>query len=106
MIGTGDVAGTAGTSAKARRGRDHGADDFRMLPHAEIIVRAPDHDVARAGGRMPNRMRETTGDAFEIREHPISPLFLQPTERGGEERVIVHARLSANDARMIEQMNS
>ncbi len=50
MIGTGNVAGTAGAGAKARRGRDHGADDFRMLPHAEIIVRAPNHDVARPSG--------------------------------------------------------
>ena len=50
MIGTGNVAGTAGTGAKARRCRDHGADDFGVLPHAEIIVRAPDHDIARPGG--------------------------------------------------------
>ncbi len=50
MIGAGDVAGAAGAGADAGRGLDHGADHFRMLAHAEIVVGAPDHDIARPFG--------------------------------------------------------
>ncbi len=47
MMGAGDVAGAAGAGADARGGLDHGADHLRVLAHAEIVVGAPDHDIAR-----------------------------------------------------------
>ena len=48
MIVAGDVAGAAGAGAHPGRGLHHGADDLGMLAHAEIVVRAPDHDVLAA----------------------------------------------------------
>ena len=90
VIVAGDVAGAAGAGAHAGRGLDHGADDFGMLSHAEIIVRAPDHDILGSVRRMPDRMREASGDAFEIGEHPIAPLVAQPAERIGEKGGVIN----------------
>ena len=59
MMGAGDVAGAAGAGADSCGGLDHGADHLRMLAHAEIVVGTPDHDIARALRRVPDRMRES-----------------------------------------------
>ena len=72
MMGAGDVAGAAGAGADARGGLDHGADHFRVLAHAEIVVGAPDHDVARALRRVPDRMRETGPRSARDRRKPGS----------------------------------
>ena len=53
MIGARDVARAARARAHARRGLDHRADHLRVLAHAEIVVGAPDHDVALALRRVP-----------------------------------------------------
>ena len=90
VIGAGDVAGAAGAGAHPRRGLDHGANHFRVLTHAEVIVRAPDHHIARALRRMPDRMREAAGNALEIGKHPIAPLAPQPGESVGKIIIIVH----------------
>ena len=95
VIGAGDVAGTAGAGADAGRGLDHRADHLRVLAHAEIIVRAPDHDVTAPLGGMPERVRETAGDALEVDENPIAPLLAQLLQRGREICLVVHpSRLS------------
>ena len=47
MVGAGDIAGAAGAGAHAGGDVDHGADHLGVLGHAEIIVGAPDHDLAR-----------------------------------------------------------
>jgi hypothetical protein len=39
---------------------------------------------------MPNGVRETAGDALEIREHSIAPLLSQPPQRCSKERVVIH----------------
>ena len=90
MMGAGDVAGAAGAGADAGRGLDHGADHLRMLAHAEIIVGAPDHDVARALRRVPDRMRKPAGDPLEIGEHAVAPLVMQAAEGGTEELAVIH----------------
>jgi hypothetical protein len=86
----GDVAGATGAGAHAGGGFDHGADHLRMLAHAKVIVRAPNHDRARAVRGMPCRVRETTGHAFEIRKHAVAPFLVQPGKRGGKEIIIGH----------------
>jgi hypothetical protein len=63
-----------------------------MLPHAEVVVRTPDHDIAGAARRMPNRMRETTGDAFQIGKHPVAPLVVQTAKGGTEELAVIHRK--------------
>ena len=49
--GAGDVARAAGAGADGVDRLVHGGDDGRMLAHAEIVVGAPDGDLARALGR-------------------------------------------------------
>ncbi len=92
MMRARDIAGAAGAGADAGRGLDHGAHHLRVLAHAEIIVGAPDHDVARAFRRMPHRMRETAGDAFEVGEDAVTPLVMQATKGGVEELAVIHRK--------------
>ncbi len=92
MVVAGDVAGAAGAGAHARRGLDHGADHFGVLAHAEIVVRAPDHDILRPLRRMPHRVRKASGDTFEIGEDPVTPLAAQPGQRRGEIGGIIDVR--------------
>ena len=92
MMGARDVAGAAGAGADPGRGLDHGADHFRMLPHAEIVVGAPDHDVARSLRGMPNRMRKPARDPLEIGENPVAPLIVQAAEGGTEELAVIHRK--------------
>src|SRR5580704_6242852 len=90
MIGAGNVAGAAGAGAHARRGLYHGADHFRVLAHSEIIVRAPNHDVARSLRRMPDGAREASGHALEVGENPVAMLVPQPVQSIREKRTIIH----------------
>ena len=92
MMGAGDVAGAAGAGADPGRGLDHGADHFGMLAHAEIVVGAPDHDVARALRRVPHRVREPARDPLEIGENPVAPLVMQAVEGGTEELAVIHRK--------------
>ena len=90
VMGAGDVAGAAGAGADTGRGLDHGADHLGVLAHAEIVVGAPDHDVALAFRRVPDRMRKAACDPFEVGEHPVAPLVMQAVEGGGEEFAVIH----------------
>ena len=74
MIVAGDVAGAAGAGSHPRRGLDHGADHLRVLAHAEVVVRAPDHDILRPLRRMPNRIGKAAGDPLQIGKDPVTPL--------------------------------
>jgi hypothetical protein len=91
VIGAGNIAGAAGAGSHPRRGLDHGADHFGVLAHAEVVVRAPDHDVARAVWRMPYRVRKASSDAFEIGKDPVAPLVPQAGQSGGEIIPVVHS---------------
>jgi hypothetical protein len=43
---------------------------------------------------MPYCVRETTGDALEIRKHTIAPFLVQPGKCGGKEMIINHGARS------------
>src|ERR1700710_1094863 len=90
MVGARDVAGAARAGADACRGLDHGADHFGVLAHAEIIVGAPDHDIARAARAVPHRMWKPAGNSLEIGENPVTPLIMQTIEGGAEEFAVIH----------------
>jgi hypothetical protein len=90
MVGAGNVTGPARTSAHARGGFHHGADHFRMLAHAKVIVRAPDHDRTRAIRGMQYCIRETPGNALDIGEHAVAPFSVKASKRRGKEMIIVH----------------
>src|SRR5579863_3451444 len=90
MIVASDVARTAGAGTHAGCGLDHGADHFRMLPHAEIIVGAPDRDVLRPLWRMPNSMRKRARNSLEVGKKPVAPLAPQPGQSVGEKGIVIH----------------
>ena len=91
MVGAGDVAGAAGAGAHAGGDVDHGADHLGVLGHAEIVVGAPDHHLARALRRMPERVREAAGDAFEVGKHPVAALVAQLVQGRREKIIVIHA---------------
>src|SRR3954467_5576008 len=92
MRRAGDVAGAAGAGADAGGGLDHGADHLGVLAHAEIVVGAPDHDVALALRRVPDRMREPARDPLKIGKNPIPPLLMQGTEGALEKLGVIHRK--------------
>src|SRR5215469_3576002 len=96
MIVAGDVAGASGTGAHAGRGFDHGADHLRVLAHAEIIVRAPDHDLLRSIRRMPDGVGKTPGDALEVGKHAVAPFLVQAGKCGEKEMIIGHMAKSSS----------
>src|ERR1700716_3758691 len=98
-MGAGDVAGAASAGADPGGGFDHGADHFGMLAHPEIVVGAPDHDVARPLRGMPHRMRETACDPLEIGENPVAPLVMQAVEGGTEELAVIQRKDPEQDLR-------
>jgi hypothetical protein len=89
-MGARDVAGATGAGADPGRGFDHGADHLGMLAHSEIIVRAPDRDIARPFRGMPHRMREPARDPLKVGENPVAPLIVQAAEGGTEEFAVIH----------------
>ncbi len=92
VVSARDVAGAAGARTHPCGCLDHGADDLRMLSHPEIIVGAPDHDVARPLRGMPHRVRKPPGDAFKIGENPVTPLVMQAVEGGAEKLAVIHRK--------------
>ena len=92
MVGARDVARAAGPGAHAGRGLDHGADHLGMLAHAEVVVGAPDHDVARPLRGVPDGVRKSACDTLQLGEHPVAALVVQPAEGVGEERLVVHGK--------------
>ena len=68
------VPGSPGAGAHPRGGLNHRAHHLRVLCYAEVIVRAPDHHIARPLRRMPDRMRKPVRQTFEISENAVAPL--------------------------------
>ncbi len=89
MIVARDVTGAAGAGAHAGRGLDHGANHLGVLTHAEVIVRAPDHDVPGAFGRMPDGMGITAGDPLQVGKHTIPTLGPQLCQGIGKIHLVV-----------------
>src|SRR5262245_62104426 len=90
MVGAGNVSGAACAGTHASSGFNNGADHLRMLAHAKVIVRAPDHDRALAVRGMPDCMGKTPGNALEIGKHAVAPFGVQASKRGGKEMIIGH----------------
>src|SRR5206468_3205150 len=86
----GDVARAPRPRTHAGRGLDHCLDDLGMLSHAQVVVGAPDDHLPWPLRRVPDRVREARGDAFEIREDAVATLVTQPGDRVGNESLIDH----------------
>ena len=76
----GDVAGTAGTGAHLPRRLDHRVDDSGMASHPEIVVRAPDHDLAVGTAAAPGGIGWALDVPLEIGEHPVTALAMDFVE--------------------------
>ena len=90
VVGAGDVARAAGADAHPPGRVGHGRDHRLVLAHAEIVVGAPDDDLAGLVPVPPQRVGEAPGDALQIGEDAIAPLGMERGDRLGEDRLIVH----------------
>ena len=93
MVGPGNVARAAGAGAVGARRPNRGLDHIGVAAHAEIVVRAPDGDFARAmllAGRAPHRHRKAARVALEIGENAIAFLRLQAVDRILEAPLVFH----------------
>ena len=88
MVGAGDVAGAARAGAHAGGGLDHGADHLGVLAHAEIVVGAPDHDLARPLRGVPDGVRESGRRCAPGRQKPDSAA--RPANGSGHRRKTRH----------------
>src|SRR4029077_18261418 len=61
-----------------------------MLAHAEIVVRAPDHNILRPLRRMPNSVWEAAGDPLQLGKHPVAAFVMQLPKRIGKICVVIH----------------
>ena len=87
-----NIAGTACPAAHSVQGLRHRVDHFGVLSHAQIIVRTPDHDIARTIGPMMLRIGESTAFALDIGEDAIAPFGANRIDRLFEEGRIIFIR--------------
>jgi hypothetical protein len=105
MIVAGNVPRAAGARTHALGCLGQGGDRGRVLPHAEIIVGAPDGDFAGSVRAVPQRRGKTAGNAFQIGEDAVAPLGLQRIEGGMEETLVIH-RLTAAEGQRLRMATS
>jgi hypothetical protein len=68
-----------------------------MLPHAEIIVAAPDRHLAHgAVGTVPARLREGARDPLQLGEGPVTPFKPGLGEKIFKMGIEVHGSLLRN----------
>src|SRR5437763_6848518 len=88
-VRTRNVARPAGARAHPASGGAHCVDYLRVLAHAEIVVRTPDHDVPLAARAVPERVGELPCLALQISEDTIATLPLQSSNGRLKTPVIV-----------------
>ncbi len=93
MVGAGNVAGAAGTSATLVDRRLHGFHDGFVLAHAEIVVGTPDGHILRAVFSVADRLREVAALALEIGEYAIPAFLVQTIQLVLEKGLEIHSRL-------------
>ena len=79
MAVAGDVAGPSGARTHPHRGLDHRIDDRGVASHPEIIVRAPNNDLAGGAVVAPNGKGWAVGPPLQIDKGAIAVF---PTHRG------------------------
>ena len=89
-VGAGDVARAAGARPWAPIAACMASITTGCWPMAEVVVAAPDRDVAHLTVPMEARPREGTGDPLEVGEYAIAPFGPQAVEVVSEKRLIIH----------------
>jgi len=97
-ICTGDVARSTRARTDRARGDAHRFNHFRMLTHAQIVIRAPDNDIPLAARAVPERMRELSRFALQVGEDAIAALPFQGRDGGLKVSIVVeHSRESSRN---------
>src|ERR1700730_7874013 len=91
MTVAGDVAGSAGACTYCPQGLFHRCQDGGMLPHAEIVVRAPHGDLG--ADAVIKGAREAAAAPLEIGKDPVAPFGAQRVEALTEEALVIHGGL-------------
>ena len=96
----GDVARTACASAHIFDRLFHRAGDARALPHAQIVIGAPNHHIARVAfiGAQAGP-RELPLYATQIGEHTITALGTDASDGGFESAAVIHCSCTRISAR-------
>ena len=90
MAVAGDVARAAGAGADRPQRLLHRRQHRRMLPHAEIVVRAPHRDLG--ADPVIEGARKAAAAPLEIGEHAVPPLGAQRVEALFEKAFVIHCR--------------
>ena len=85
-----DVAGAAGAGADLVQRFFHRFDDGGVLAHAEIVVRAPDGDRARAVAAEAMGVGVGALVADDVDEDAVAAFVVKPVDRRLEDLVVVH----------------
>src|ERR1700731_349793 len=88
MVVTRDIARAAGAGPDRPQRLLHRLQDRRVLPHAEIVVRAPHRDFG--ADAVIEGARETAAAPLEVGKDAIPPLGVQRTETLSEEALVIH----------------
>src|SRR5712671_3397906 len=89
-----DIAGAAGAGADRAQCLLHGREDGWMLPHAEIIVRAPHRHLG--ADAVVIGAREAPAAPLQIGEHAIPPLGARCLKALVEEAFVIHRQCASS----------
>ena len=90
VVGAGDVAGAAGAGAATVERFMHRRQHLRVLAHAEVIVRAPDGDLAGAARVVVLGTGKGARLALQVGEYAIASLAVKAFELPAEISFVVH----------------
>ena len=86
--GAGDVACSACAGSGSVQSVVHSGQNGRMLPHAQIVIRAPDGDIAIAV--VTCRLRKSAAMTFQLGKLAVVPAVAEGVQLRREEILIVH----------------
>ena len=85
----------AGAGADRAQRLLHCCQDRRVLPHAEIVVRAPHRDLG--ADAVVEGARKAAAAPFEIGEDPVAALGVERVDARPEEAVEIHIASTAKE---------
>src|SRR5262249_4498874 len=83
-----NVAGATGAGAGSPQGLLHRREHSRVLPHAEIVVRAPDGDLG--ADAVIKGSRKPAAAALKIGEDAVPPLGAERVETLFKKAFVIH----------------
>ena len=95
MVVARDVARAACARTALVEHAVHGSQDLGVLPHAEVIVRAPYGDLVLFAIDVARSVRESATVTFDLGEHAIAPLVEHGAQLIGEKALEIRHQLSS-----------